>query len=347
MNVVKGKQVSNLQPLEMNDIVIQPIEEGDTYKYLGQDENINFDGPINKERVTKEYFTRIRKIWTSELSAYSKVTAHISFAPPVLVLTFGILDWSIQDIKDLDIKTRKQLTMSGNFHPNSDIDLLYIQRNLGVRGLRQIQRVFESRIISIRQYLLRNRNRNTNIAYICDEEKDNLLRLGENLQTCEIDTNLNENPKTVSKLFAKADMKAQMEGFQEKQLHGYISTKLERDVNLDKSQSLSWRRDRYIESKTEAYMSAIIEQETPTKYIRKKRSKNTLMSDKRRLCKSNVEDIHHIASSCPQLSSRYYLPLRHNVIAKCVYNKLLINDGQNRKLLRESDQIYNTNDKEY
>ena len=31
-----------------------------------------------------------------------------------------------------------------------------------------------------------------NVAYICDEEKDNLLRLGENLlQTYEINTNLN------------------------------------------------------------------------------------------------------------------------------------------------------------
>ena len=174
------------------------------------------------------------------------------------------------------------------------------------------------------------------------------MRLGENLlQTYEIDTNLNQNPTPVSKLYAKADMKAQMERFKEKQLHGYISTKLERDVNLDKNQSLSWRRDRYIESKTEAYMSSIIKQEIPTKYMQKKRSKNTLMSDKCRLCKSNIEDIHHIASSCPQLSSRYYLPLRHSVIAKCVYNKLPINDGQNRKLLQEPDQIYNTNDKEY
>ena len=80
MKVVKGKKVSNLQPLEINDIVIQPIEEGDTYKYLWKDENINFDGPINKERVTKEYFTRVRKIWTSELSTYNKVTAYNSFA---------------------------------------------------------------------------------------------------------------------------------------------------------------------------------------------------------------------------------------------------------------------------
>ena len=52
----------------------------------------NFDGPVNKERVTKEYFTRVRKIWTSELSAYNKVIAHNSYALPVLVPTIGILD---------------------------------------------------------------------------------------------------------------------------------------------------------------------------------------------------------------------------------------------------------------
>ena len=85
------------------------------------------------------------------------------------------------------------------------------------------------------------------------------MRLGENLlQTYEIDTNLNQNPTPVSKLYAKADMKAQMERFKEKQLYGYISTKLDRDVKLDKNQNLSWRRNRYIESKTEAYISAII-----------------------------------------------------------------------------------------
>ena len=61
------------------------------------------------------------------------------------------------------------------------------------------------------------------------------------------------------------------------------------------------------------------------------------MRDKCRLCKLNVEDIHYIASSCPQLSSRYYLP----------YKNPLINDGQNPKLLQEPDQIHNTNDKEH
>ena len=65
--------------------------------------------------------------------------------------------------------------MSCNVHLNSDIDLLYMQRNLGGRGLQQIQRVFKSQIFSTTQYLQRNRNTNTNIACIYDEEKDNLI----------------------------------------------------------------------------------------------------------------------------------------------------------------------------
>ena len=35
-----------------------------------------------------------------------------------------------------------------------------------------------------------------------------------------------------------------------------------------------------------------------------------------RLCKNQVEDVFHIISSCNRMSSRYYLPLRHDVIAK-------------------------------
>ena len=35
------------------------------------------------------------------------------FAVPVLKPTFGILDWTIQEIRNFDIKTRKVLSMTG------------------------------------------------------------------------------------------------------------------------------------------------------------------------------------------------------------------------------------------
>ena len=119
----------------MNNLTIKPVKEGDTYKYLGIDENISYHGPINKERVSKEYFTRTRKVWSSELSAYNKMIAHNTFEVPVLIPTIGVLDWTIGEIKDIDIKKRKTLTLTRNFHSNSDVDGLYMQNNFGRHGL--------------------------------------------------------------------------------------------------------------------------------------------------------------------------------------------------------------------
>ena len=51
------------------------------------------------------------------------------FAVPVLKPTYGILDWTIQEIRNIDIKKRKGLSMTGNFHIYSDVDFLYIPRS--------------------------------------------------------------------------------------------------------------------------------------------------------------------------------------------------------------------------
>ena len=55
-------------------------------------ENISFDGTTNKERVLAEYFERVRKIRSSQLSGYNKFISHNAFAVPVLIPTFGLLD---------------------------------------------------------------------------------------------------------------------------------------------------------------------------------------------------------------------------------------------------------------
>ena len=95
--IEKGQIKHNGQHLEMNGVKIQQVDEGECYKYLGQDENISYVGTVNKERVCKEYFTRVRKIWKSKLSAFNKSITHM-FAVPVLKPTYGILDWTIQEI---------------------------------------------------------------------------------------------------------------------------------------------------------------------------------------------------------------------------------------------------------
>ena len=139
MVIERGKFIEQVEPIVMNDVTINPMKTDECYKYLGQDENISYVGPINKDRVTKECTKRIKKIWTGELSAYNKRIAHNAFAVPVLIPTFGILDWTIQEIEHIDTQIRKILCMTGNFHRNSDVDRLYLQRKRGGRDLRSIQ----------------------------------------------------------------------------------------------------------------------------------------------------------------------------------------------------------------
>ena len=87
-----GKQTNSKVPLEMNNLIIQSVANGDTYKYLGQDEkHIAYVGEVNKERVRKELYARCRKVWSSELSAYNKATAHNIFVISIITPTFSII----------------------------------------------------------------------------------------------------------------------------------------------------------------------------------------------------------------------------------------------------------------
>ena len=157
MRVEKSKTFNSDTPLKITNLKTKPIIKGETYKYLGQDENIAYKGRFNKERFSSEYFKRVR-IWKSELSAFNKQIAHNCFALPVLTPTFGILDWTLQNIEDIDIRTRKISNMTSNFNRNSNIDPLYIPRSMGGRGLKSIQTALDMRITSLKQHLENNKS---------------------------------------------------------------------------------------------------------------------------------------------------------------------------------------------
>ena len=65
--IERGKRKSLGTKLTINNIDITELESGETYKYLGQDEDIGFKRELNKQQVTKEYLKRVRKIGNSQL----------------------------------------------------------------------------------------------------------------------------------------------------------------------------------------------------------------------------------------------------------------------------------------
>ena len=71
--------------------------------------------------MTKEYYNRVRKLWRSELYAKNKVQANNVFAVPVLIGTFGILNWTKEEVAAIDVKTIKILICTGNFHRNRPV----------------------------------------------------------------------------------------------------------------------------------------------------------------------------------------------------------------------------------
>ena len=272
--VERGRLSKCDENLVMNNLSIQPIKEGETYKYLGQDENLSYDGPVNKDRVRKEYIKRTRKIWSSELSGYNKYIAHNAFAIPIITPTFGILNWTIEDLKQIDIKTRKNLTMSGNFHRNGDIDKLYIPRKLGGRGLRSLITAFECRIISIKFHLKQNKKRNKYLYEVVQHEEENVIRVAEELL---MRANLNMVDQTehrhASQEYLKYSNEQRLKCYKSKPMHAYIQNKIENEEQIDKNITKSWTADKYITSHFEGYAFAIHEQEITTKDLTYRRDR--------------------------------------------------------------------------
>ena len=90
--IERGKRKSLGRNIEINGLSVRELKEGEQYTYLGQDESVGFDGPLNKDQVKKEYEGRVQKTWNSELYSNNKITAHNMFSMPVLASTIGILN---------------------------------------------------------------------------------------------------------------------------------------------------------------------------------------------------------------------------------------------------------------
>ena len=63
MIVERGKITAATEQITINNVTINPMKEGDSYKYLGQDENLAYVGPVNKKGVINQYYKRVKKIW--------------------------------------------------------------------------------------------------------------------------------------------------------------------------------------------------------------------------------------------------------------------------------------------
>ena len=107
-----------------------------------------YNTPKQKGKIRKQYYRRIRMVTKSELNAINRVEA---INTPLVAYSFNIVDWKMEEIRQLDRKTRKLITHLTKDAPHSkaDMDRMYLPRNEGYRGLIQLETAHKTATIRL------------------------------------------------------------------------------------------------------------------------------------------------------------------------------------------------------
>ena len=87
-----------------------------------------------KQPISKEYLSSIRRILKSKLNGGNIVRAIHSRAVSLVQHGAAIIRWSTDELRALDWKTRKLLTIYRSLSSQADVDRLYVKRSHGGRG---------------------------------------------------------------------------------------------------------------------------------------------------------------------------------------------------------------------
>lgn len=183
-NIVKGVVKEKNIPENIVTASIKELESGEVYKYLGILEDGLIEHKKMKNVIRKEYYRRTREVMKTELNAKNKIEVLNSLAIPVVEYGFGIIECTAEEIRKIDRKTRKILTINKSLHPKADVDRIYLPRKEGGRGLRMIEQVYEVAILGMAEYI--KRKENDYLVKLLKESQvntnKNLMRKAENIE---------------------------------------------------------------------------------------------------------------------------------------------------------------------
>ena len=150
--IIKGK-VTETQGMNLPNNNIKGLNLDETHKYLGILQADDIKHKQVKKKTLSECNKWVRKILKSKLNGGNIIKAINSRAVPVVRYTAGIIDWTQTELEDLDRKTRKLMSAHYALHPQSDVDKLYLPRQVGGRGLLQIRQTVEEEKRALNDYI--------------------------------------------------------------------------------------------------------------------------------------------------------------------------------------------------
>ena len=122
-----------------NQDKIKTLAENETYKYLGILETDTIKQVEMKDKIQKEYLRRTRKLLETKLSNRNLIKRINTWAVPLVRYSGSFFKRTRDELKQMDQRTRKLMTMHKALHPRDDIDRLYVSRKEGGRELTSIE----------------------------------------------------------------------------------------------------------------------------------------------------------------------------------------------------------------
>ena len=311
------------------DTVIKEIDQEGTYKYLGVNEGDGIQHATMKEKIRREYYRRVRMVLKSELNAANRFEAINTLAIPVVTYSFNIINWKLSDIKRLDTKTRKMLTMEKMHHPKADVDRLYLPRAEGGRGLAQLELTFKTTTIGLDTYLTSTEDPLL-LLVKHHEHRKKLFSIKKEAAKFKQELNLPEITPTeneaTTKYARRVKVKAKQHGqlqmhktWEEKAMHGKYPKRI-KDADVDQVKTNKWLKAHGLKAETEGLIIAAQDQSLATRSFHHRIIKDGT-DPQCRICGKHEESIDHIISGCSELAKTEYIQ-RHNKAAAYLHWKI-------------------------
>ena len=118
----------------------------------------------------------------------------------------------------------------------------------------------------------KNKSENSILDFVYEQEQQEIIWLGQqllNLYNIEYDDT--SRPRVLSRLFVKAELSMQKESYTSKVMHSYYERKIMDDTQVDKQLSNAWRKDKYLTSEVENYISVVTRLRTPYNIFEKQK----------------------------------------------------------------------------
>ena len=112
-----------------------------------------------KEKIQKEYLRRTRKLLETKLSSRNLIKGINTCAESLVRYSGLFLKWTRDELKQMDRRTRKLMTMHKALHPRDDVDRLYVSRIEGGRGLACIEDSVDASIQRLKDYIQKHEGR--------------------------------------------------------------------------------------------------------------------------------------------------------------------------------------------